>query len=58
MLAVVNASGFVPYAAIHLNYRVFLYGFGLSFAFGLFSGAYPAWRMSRMHPVEALHGRV
>jgi len=26
--------------------------------FGLFSGVYPAWRMSRVHPVQALRGRT
>ncbi len=25
-------------------------------AFGLLSGVYPAWRMSRLHPVQALKG--
>jgi len=28
----------------------------LALAFGLVSGVYPAWRMSRMHPVAALKG--
>jgi putative ABC transport system permease protein len=26
--------------------------------FGVVSGVYPAWRMSRMHPVNALRGGV
>jgi putative ABC transport system permease protein len=58
VMAIVNESGLVPYAAVHVNYRVFCYGLLLSVIFGLLSGAYPAWRMSRMHPVEAIRGRV
>jgi putative ABC transport system permease protein len=56
LLRVLNASGFIQYADLSLNLRVFAYGFGLALLFGLFSGVYPAWRMSRMHPVEALKG--
>jgi putative ABC transport system permease protein len=37
---------------------VFVAGLLLSVIFGVFSGAYPAWRMSRMHPVEAIRGRM
>jgi putative ABC transport system permease protein len=39
-----------------MNYRVFLYGLGTAVFFGLFSGVYPAWKMSRLHPVQALKG--
>jgi len=56
LLRVLNASGLIQYADLSLNLRVFAYGFGLALLFGLFSGVYPAWRMSRMHPVEALKG--
>jgi putative ABC transport system permease protein len=48
----------IPYADLTLNYRIFFYGLALAVIFGVLSGAYPAWRMSRMHPVEALHGRT
>jgi len=30
----------------------------LSLFFGVFSGAYPAWRISKLHPVEAIRGGV
>jgi putative ABC transport system permease protein len=39
-----------------LNPRVFLIGLGLALVFGLISGVYPAWKMSRLHPVAALAG--
>ncbi|HEY2737349.1 MAG TPA: FtsX-like permease family protein, partial [Thermoanaerobaculia bacterium] len=57
VLAAINASGVIPYAQLSLNVRVFLYGLGIALFFGLFSGVYPAWRMSRLHPVMALRGR-
>lgn len=56
VLATLNASDLIPYARFTMNYRVFLYGLGLTFFFGLLSGVYPAWRMSRLHPVSALKG--
>ena len=58
VLRAITESGWFPYAEFHLNYRVFLGGLALAIVFGLFSGVYPAWRMSRLHPVEALKGGV
>jgi putative ABC transport system permease protein len=52
-----NHSELIPYSQLQLNLRVLLAGLALALVFGLLSGVYPAWRMSRMHPVEALHGR-
>jgi putative ABC transport system permease protein len=56
LLTAINASGVIQYAALHLNYRIFAWGVALAIAFGLLSGVYPAWRMSRLHPVQALKG--
>jgi putative ABC transport system permease protein len=56
-LAALNASGAVAYSDFALNGRVFLAGLALALFFGLLSGVYPAWRMSRLHPVQALSGR-
>jgi putative ABC transport system permease protein len=56
VLSATTASGLIPYADLRVNYRVFLYGLLLAVVFGLLSGVYPAWRMSRLNPVQALKG--
>lgn len=56
LLQLINASGLIRYADLSLNYRIFGWGVLLAVAFGLLSGVYPAWRMSRLHPVQALKG--
>jgi putative ABC transport system permease protein len=57
LLAALDGSGLIPYLQLSLNLRVFLWGLLFTTVFGLLSGLYPAWRMSRLHPVEALRGR-
>ncbi|MBW3564407.1 MAG: ABC transporter permease [Acidobacteria bacterium] len=56
VLAALNRSGIIPYAQLSLNFRIFLAGFLMALIFGIVSGVWPAWRMSRMHPVDALRG--
>jgi putative ABC transport system permease protein len=56
VLRALNQSGFVAHSAFAVNLRVFGYGTLMAIAFGLFSGVYPAWRMARLHPVDALKG--
>lgn len=52
----VNAMGFVVYSQFEINFRVFLFGLAVTIFFGLFSGIYPAYKMSKLNPVEALKG--
>jgi putative ABC transport system permease protein len=56
LLWLVNQSGLILYADLRLNSRVFLAGLGFAVFFGTISGVYPAWRMSRLNPVQALKG--
>jgi len=48
---ILNATGMESY---YFHYRMFLVGLVAIFVFNLLSGGYPAWRMSRFHPVDAL----
>jgi putative ABC transport system permease protein len=57
-LRAITQSGVFTYAHFSLNPRVFVYGIVAALAFGLLSGVYPAWRMSRLNPVDALKGGV
>jgi len=55
-LRALTASGLIPYADLHLNGRIFAWGLLFALVFGMLSGAWPAWRLARLHPVEALRG--
>jgi putative ABC transport system permease protein len=55
-LDILNDSGVMPFAHFALNLYVLLYGLLITLFFGVFSGVLPAYRMSRLHPVEALRG--
>jgi putative ABC transport system permease protein len=37
-----------------LNFTILFYGFLACLVFGVMSGVYPAWRMSKLHIVTAL----
>lgn len=56
VLDIINRSGLILYEHLGLNLRIFGWGVVLALVFGLVSGVYPAWRMSRLRPVEALKG--
>ena len=45
-----------PVLDIRLNWRIFSATLVLAVIFGLLSGVWPAWKMSRQHPVLALRG--
>jgi putative ABC transport system permease protein len=56
ILPILSASQVVPAAQFDVNFRIFAYAMLIAIFFGLFSGVYPAWRMSRLDPVDALRG--
>jgi putative ABC transport system permease protein len=56
LMDLVIVSDLLRYAQLQVNFRVFAIALLLIGFFGLISGAYPAWRMSRMQPVVALKG--
>ena len=56
MLRLLTISGLIPYAEFTMNYRIFGFAVAVALIFGIMSGVYPAWRMSKLHPVEALRG--
>ena len=58
VMAAISSSGVIPYLDLSLNYRIFLYGTAAALVFGVLSGVYPAWKMSRLDPVVALKGGV
>ena len=55
-LDILNDSGVLAFAHFTINPYVLVYSLIISLFFGVFSGALPAYRMSRLHPVEALRG--
>lgn len=56
VLGLINDSNLLVYSDLGLNLRVFGVGLLLCLVFGLVSGVYPAYKMSRLHAVEALKG--
>jgi putative ABC transport system permease protein len=58
ILMMLSDSGLFQYSEFHLNIRLFLYALACILCFGVVSGVYPAWKMARMHPVDALKGAM
>ncbi len=46
------------YTNFQINSRILGFAMGFTLFFGLLSGIYPAWKMSKLHPVHVLSGRV
>ena len=55
-LAWLERTNFIPYLDVGIDLAVFGWGLLLAVVFGLLSGVIPAWKMSRLHPVQALKG--
>ncbi|MEM7245570.1 MAG: ABC transporter permease [Acidobacteriota bacterium] len=58
VLHLFNTYEIAPGVDFGLNFRVFAWSLALALAFGVLSGLYPAWRLSRLHPVTALRAKL
>ncbi|EMR00699.1 ABC transporter permease [Cesiribacter andamanensis] len=56
-LQLINTSGLVQFMELKLNFHVLGAGLLFTLVFGLISGVYPAWRMSRLQAAEALKAK-
>ncbi|WP_046244012.1 ABC transporter permease [Hymenobacter terrenus] len=56
MLHLLNGSGLIAHTQFGINGRVFLGALVASVVFGVLSGVYPAYKMSKLHAVQALKG--
>jgi putative ABC transport system permease protein len=57
-LSLLSSSGLLAGETFAFNYRIFALGFLYILVFGLLSGVYPSWLMSRLDPVRALKGAI
>jgi len=56
IIYLINSRQLYAYVDLRINWTVALAAFGASLVFGLLSGVYPAWRMSKLPAAEALRG--
>jgi putative ABC transport system permease protein len=54
ILQVINNTDLIPNLVVSINFTVLLYSLIACLLFGLVSGVFPAWRMSRLQIVTAL----
>jgi putative ABC transport system permease protein len=54
VIQVINNSDLIANIHLTINFTVLFYALVACLFFGLLSGVYPAWRMSRMQVVTAL----
>ncbi|WP_400193256.1 ABC transporter permease [Hymenobacter sp. B81] len=55
-LQLLSGSELIAYAQFGLNLRIFGWALLVTLFFGVLSGVYPAFKMSRLQPVQALKG--
>jgi putative ABC transport system permease protein len=54
LLNTINGSNFLNGTTLSFNYIVFIYSFLICLGFGILSGFLPAYKMSRVHIVNAI----
>jgi putative ABC transport system permease protein len=55
-LQLIDGAQILAYAHFALNWRIFSWALLVTLFFGVLSGVYPAFKMSRLQPVQALKG--
>ncbi|GGF12245.1 ABC transporter permease [Hymenobacter cavernae] len=55
-LQLISGSDLLAYARFELNWQIFAWALLVTVFFGVLSGVYPAFKMSRLQPVQALKG--
>jgi putative ABC transport system permease protein len=56
-IEVINSASFIPNLELSINFTVLSIGLLVCLIFGLLSGVYPAWRMSKLKVVTALRAQ-
>ncbi len=56
ILGIFNQTGLLPDTHFTINFRIFLVSMLIAIFFGLLSGVYPAFKMSRLQPAEIIQG--
>jgi putative ABC transport system permease protein len=54
VIKIINGANLIAHLELTLNFTVLFYSLLTCIFFGLLSGVYPAWRMSRLNVVTAL----
>ena len=54
VIGMINNAQLIDNLSLGINFTVLLYALAICLFFGLFSGVYPAWRMSKLNVVSAL----
>ena len=54
IIQIINSSDLIPNLTVTINFMVLVYSLLACLLFGLISGVYPAWRMSRLQVATAL----
>jgi len=54
IIQIINNADLIPYFQMSLNFPVLIIALLICLIFGLLSGVYPAWRMSKLNVVNAL----
>lgn len=54
--SIINKSGLIANTELTLNFSVFIISILVCLMFGFIAGVYPAYKMSKLNPVESLRG--